>query len=77
MTATYQAKKLGVTTSSVTRLETSEADDTISLGTLRREGSTLLSYLLFEPGYTRALIELGYHDAMARAPELRRFLRLD
>ena len=47
------------------------------LGTLRREGSTLLSYLLFEPGYTRALIELGYHDAMARAPELRRFLRLD
>ena len=47
------------------------------LGTLRREGSTLLSYLLFEPGYTRALIELGYHDAMARAPEVRRFLRLD
>ena len=47
------------------------------LGTLRREGSTLLSYLLFEPGYTRALIELGYHDAMARAPEVRRFLRVD
>ncbi len=47
------------------------------LGTLRREGSTLLSYLLFEPGFTRALIELGYHDAMARAPELRRFLRLE
>ena len=47
------------------------------LGALRREGSTLLSYQLFEPGYTRALIELGYHDAMARAPELRRFLRLD
>ena len=46
------------------------------LGTLRREGSTLLSYLLFEPGFTRALIELGYHDAMARASELRRFLRL-
>ncbi len=47
------------------------------LGTLRREGSTLLSYLLFEPGFTRAVIELGYHDAMSRAPELRRFLRLD
>jgi NTE family protein len=47
------------------------------LGTLRREGSTLLSYLLFEPGFTRALIELGYHDAMTRAGELRRFLRID
>ncbi len=47
------------------------------LGTLRRDGSTLLSYLLFEPGFVRALIELGYHDAMAREPELRRFLRLD
>jgi NTE family protein len=47
------------------------------LGTLRRDGSTLLSYLLFEPGFTRALIELGYHDAMSREPELRRFLRLD
>jgi NTE family protein len=47
------------------------------LGTLRRDGSTLLSYLLFEPGYIRALIELGYHDALARAAELRRFLRID
>lgn len=36
MTATYLAQRLGVTTSTVTRLETSEADDTISLGTLRR-----------------------------------------
>ena len=47
------------------------------LGTFRREGSTLLSYLLFEPSFTRALIELGYHDAMTRAGELRRFLRID
>ena len=47
------------------------------LGTFRREGSTLLSYLLFEPGFTRALIELGYHDAMTRAGDLRRFLRID
>ena len=41
MTATYQAKMLGVTTSTVTRLETSEADDTISLGTLRRAAEAL------------------------------------
>lgn len=41
MTATYQARMLGVTTSTVTRLETSEADDTISLGTLRRAAEAL------------------------------------
>ena len=41
MTATRQAKILGVTTSTVTRLETSEADDTISLGTLRRAAEVL------------------------------------
>lgn len=46
------------------------------LGTLRSEGSTLLSYLLFEPGFTRALIELGYHDALAQSAALRRFLRI-
>lgn len=41
MTATHQAKSLGVTTSTVTRLETSEADDTISLATLRRAAEAL------------------------------------
>jgi len=41
MTATHQAKLLGVTTSSVTRLEISEADDTISLCTLRRAAEVL------------------------------------
>lgn len=41
MTATRQAKTLGVTTSTVTRLETSEVDDTISLGTLRRAAEAL------------------------------------
>lgn len=46
------------------------------VGAMRREGSALLSYILFEPGYTRALMELGYRDAMARRVELRHFLRL-
>lgn len=41
MTATHLSKKLGVSTSTVTRLETSEADDTISLGTLRRAADVL------------------------------------
>jgi len=46
------------------------------VGAMRREGSTLLSYILFEPGYTRALMELGYRDAMHRRTELVHFLRL-
>jgi NTE family protein len=46
------------------------------VGAMRREGSTLLSYILFEPGYTRALMELGYRDAMHRRAELMQFLRL-
>lgn len=41
MTATHLAARLGVTPSTVTRLETSEADDTISLGTLRRAAEAL------------------------------------
>ena len=34
----------------------------------------LPSYLLFEPGYCGALIDLGYADTMARADEIRAFL---
>jgi NTE family protein len=37
----------------------------------------LLSYLLFERGFTRELIALGVADARARADEIRAFLALD
>ncbi len=41
MPATHLAKRLGVAVSTVTRLEASEADDTISLATLRRAAEAL------------------------------------
>lgn len=44
------------------------------VGAMRQEGSALLSYLLFEPGYVRALIHLGYGDTMARREEVAAFL---
>ena len=47
------------------------------IGATRKNGSVLLSYLLFEKGYTRALMELGYRDAMSRRVELAHFLRMD
>jgi len=40
-------------------------------------GTHLLSYLLFERGFTQALIELGFRDATARADELMAFLCID
>jgi len=46
------------------------------IGATRKNGSVLLSYLLFERGYTRALMELGYRDTMSRRDELARFLRV-
>jgi len=42
-----------------------------------RSGSNLASYLLFEEGYCRALIDLGYQDTMSRADEVRGFFEDD
>jgi NTE family protein len=46
------------------------------LGAHNSASTLLLSYLLFERGFTRALIEVGYEDARARAAEIREFLRV-
>jgi NTE family protein len=43
-------------------------------GALRRSGSNLLSYLLFEKSFCRALIQLGYKDTMDRKDEILAFL---
>lgn len=44
------------------------------MGAANGEGSGLLSYLLFESGYTRELIALGSSDTMARRDEVAGFL---
>ncbi|HQR04569.1 MAG: patatin-like phospholipase family protein [Proteobacteria bacterium] len=46
------------------------------IGAMNRSGGALTSYLLFEQPFTRALIDLGYGDAMARRTELEAFLCL-
>jgi NTE family protein len=45
-----------------------------TVGGTRKSGSNLLSYLLFEKSYCRALIKLGYKDTMARKDDLLEFL---
>ena len=44
------------------------------VGAMSRNGSNLASYLLFERGFCRALIDLGYQDAMARRADMLEFL---
>ena len=44
------------------------------LGASRKSGLQLVSYLLFESGFTRALIDMGYRDALAMEDALRAFL---
>ncbi|HSW53182.1 MAG TPA: patatin-like phospholipase family protein [Sulfuricaulis sp.] len=44
------------------------------LGAFNRNGSNLVSYLLFEKPFCRELIDLGYRDAMHRKEEILRFL---
>jgi NTE family protein len=46
------------------------------LGAFNRNGSNLVSYLLFEKPFCRELIDLGYKDAMHRKEEILRFLEM-
>jgi NTE family protein len=47
------------------------------MGANNAANTLLLSYLLFERGFTRELIDLGYEDARARGEEIRAFLALE
>ena len=44
------------------------------LGAMDKGGLQLVSYLLFESGFTRELIEMGFRDAMEMEADLRAFL---
>lgn len=44
------------------------------MGGHRAAAADFLSYLLFDPGYTTTLIELGYADAQRQWPTIERFL---
>lgn len=45
------------------------------IGAMRKQGSGLASYLLFERGYCRHLIRLGYQDAMQEREQIAEFLQ--
>ena len=44
------------------------------LGAMNHPGMQLVSYLLFESGFTRELIDMGFRDAMEMEEDLRAFL---
>jgi NTE family protein len=44
------------------------------LGALNYGGRQLASYLLFEQGYTRELIKLGYEDGLSRREQIQAFM---
>lgn len=44
------------------------------IGGTRKKESNLVSYLLFERGYCRRLIKMGYYDAMQKKEELKEFI---
>ncbi len=46
------------------------------VGVTRNSGVTLVSYLLSEKNYSRALIDLGYRDALSRKEEILQFLEV-
>ncbi len=45
------------------------------LGTPDAQSADLMSYLLFDAAYTRALVDIGYRDAGTRVDEIEDFLR--
>lgn len=48
-----------------------------AIGAMGPNGSTLLSYVLFEMFFCRELIELGYHDTLQQKDEVLRFIGID
>jgi NTE family protein len=44
------------------------------LGAPDQQSAELLSYMIFDRSYTRALVDLGYRDAAKRGPEIEEFL---
>ena len=47
---------------------------TRALGAQETESPDVISMLMFEPKYTRVLIDIGEHDGEERLPELTAFL---
>lgn len=47
------------------------------VGVMRGSGANLVSYLLFEKHYCRALIDLGYQDTLKRREEILKFFECD